>query len=101
MINAVGAINSGSDPEYLRILREHMQMGVSPSGNKNTDAAKLKKLKAELVQKIQTKQEEEQKQSIQVQPLEATKETQEKQKLEEERTGAMTLAELNKLYFNL
>ena len=101
MINPVGAISSTSDTEYLRILRELMQMGITPSGNKNTDAAKLKQLKTELIEKIQTKHEEEQKQSIQVQPLEATKETQEKQKLEEERTGAMTLAELNKLYFNL
>lgn len=101
MINPVGAISLTSDPEYLRILRELMQMGITPSGNKNTDAAKLKQLKTELIEKIQTKQEKEQKQSIQVQPLEATKETQEKQKLEEERTGAMTLAELNKLYFNL
>ena len=101
MINAVGAINSGVDQEYMRILKELMQMGVAPSGNKNTDAAKLKQLKTELVEKIQTKQNEEQKQTLQVQPLEATKETQDMQKLEEMRTGAMTLAELNKLYFKL
>ena len=105
MVMAVGAIGSYSsnlqDPEYIKVLKELMQMGITPSGNKNTDVSKLKQAKTELIEKIQTKQNEEQKQELQVQPLEATKETQQAQQLEYARTGAMTLAELNKIYFGL
>ena len=105
MVMAVGAISSyGSnyqDPEYIKIIKELMQMGITPSGNKNTDVSKLKEAKTELIEKIQTKQNEEQKQELQVQPLEASKESQQTQQLEYAKTGAMTLAELNKLYFGL
>ena len=105
MVMAVGAIGSyGSnyqDPEYIKIIKELTQMGITPSGNKNTDVSKLKEAKTELIEKIQTKQNEEQKQELQVQPLEASKESQQTQQLEYAKTGAMTLAELNKLYFGL
>ena len=105
MVMAVGAIGSyGSnyqDPEYIKIIKELTQMGITPSGNKNTDVSKLKEVKTELIEKIQTKQNEEQKQELQVQPLEASKESQQAQQLEYAKTGAMTLAELNKLYFGL
>ena len=46
------------------------------------------------------KQEEEQKQSLQVQPLESVQDT-ERSRMEESRLGAMTLSELNKMYFGL
>ena len=105
MVMAVGAIGSyGSnyqDPEYIKIIKELTQMGITPSGNKNADVSKLKEAKTELIEKIQTKQNEEQKQELQVQPLEARKESQQTQQLEYAKTGAMTLAELNKLYFGL
>lgn len=105
MVMAVGAIGSyGSnyqDPEYIKIIKELTQMGITPSGNKNADVSKLKEAKTELIEKIQTKQNEEQKQELQVQPLEASKESQQTQQLEYAKTGAMTLAELNKLYFGL
>ena len=101
MVMAVGAIGSYSsnfqDPEYIKVLKELMQMGITPSGNKNADVSKLKEAKTELIEKIQTKQ----KQELQVQPLEASKESQQAQQLEYAKTGAMTLAELNKLYFGL
>lgn len=101
MVAAVQAIHSAySDPEYLRILQELMKLGIAPSGNKSIDKTKLEQAKAELIQKIQTRQEEEQKQNLQVQPLEATKDTQRAQ-LEELRPGATTIAELNRLYFRL
>ena len=105
MVMAVGAIGSyGSnyqDPEYIKIIKELTQMGITPSGNKNADVSKLKEAKTELIEKIQTKQNEEQKQELQVQPLEASKESQQAQRLEYAKTGAMTLAELNKLHFGL
>ena len=98
MVAAVQAIHSAySDPEYLRILQELMKLGIAPSGNKSIDKTKLEQAKAELIQKIQTRQEEEQKQNLQV---EATKDTQRAQ-LEELRPGATTIAELNRLYFGL
>ena len=100
MIQAVGAINCYNDPEYLRIIQELMKMGIAPSGNKSIDKTKLEKAKAELIEKIQTKQAVEQKQNIQVQPLEGTKDTQ-RAEMEELRKGAMTLSELNKFYFGL
>lgn len=100
-VGAIGSYGSQQDPEYLKVIKELAQMGIASSGNKNADVAKLKQGKTELIQKIQTKQNEEQKQDLQVQPLEATKESQQAQQLEYARTGAMTLAELNKLYFGL
>lgn len=101
MVAAVGAIQSAhSDPEYLRILQELMKLGIAPSGNKSIDKTKLEQAKTELIQKIQTRQEEEQKQNLQVQPLEAVQDTQ-RARMEELRPGAMTVAELNKLYFGL
>ena len=56
MVMAVGAIGSyGSnfqDPEYIKVLKELMQMGITPSGNKNADVSKLKEAKTELIEKI-------------------------------------------------
>lgn len=100
MVAAVHAIGSYSDPEYLRILQELMKLGIAPSGNKSIDKAKLEQAKTELIEKIQTKQNEEQKQSIQVQPLEAIQDTQ-RSRMEEQRLGAMTVAELNRMYFGI
>ena len=100
MVAAIGAISSYSDPEYLRILQELMQLGITQSYNKSTDKSKLQQAKLELTQKIQHKAEEEQKQNLQVQPLEATQNA-ERAKMEESKLGAMTVAELNKIYFGL
>ena len=100
LVAAISAIGPHSDPEYLRILQELMKLGIAPSGNKSVDKSKLEQAKIELVQKIQAKQEEEQKQNLKVQPLEAAKESQQAS-LEAERPGAMNVAELNKIYFGL
>ena len=64
MVAAVSAIGPHSDPEYLRILQELMKLGIAPSGNKSVDKSKLEQAKLELIQKIQIKQEEEQKQDL-------------------------------------
>ncbi len=103
MISSISNINSNSDPEYQRILQELMRFGIAPSGNKSIDKGKLEQAKAELVQKIQTRQKEEQKQELQVQPIEGIEATQDSKRsqLEESRVGAMTLSELNKFYFGL
>lgn len=100
MVAAIQAIGSYCDPEYLRILRELMELGIAPSGNKTVDKAKLEQAKAEFIQKIKNKQDEEFKQEIQAQPLKNTRETQ-RTELEVQRLGAMNIAELNKVYFGL
>lgn len=103
MVAGIGAVHSFEDAEYLRILSELMKLGIAPSGNKSVDKTKLEQAKAELIQKIQTKQQEEEKQSIQFSPLAAVMESQDSKRaqMEEERLGAMTVAELNKFYFGL
>lgn len=103
MIPAVGAVSANSDPEYLRMLQELMKLGIAPSGNKSIDKTKLEQAKTELIEKIQTKQREEEKNYLQVQPIEAAQATAEPKRaqMEEERLGAMTIAELNKFYFGL
>ena len=104
MVAGIGAIgHQYSDPEYQRILQELMRLGIAPSGNKQVDKGKLEQAKAELIQKIQTREQEEQKQDIQVPPLEGVHDSQntERPQLEESRLGAMTVAELNRLYFGL
>ena len=100
MVAAIQAIGSYCDSEYLRILRELMELGIAPSGNKTVDKAKLEQAKAAFIQKIKNKQDEEFKQEIQAQPLENTRETQ-RTELEVQRLGAMNIAELNKVYFGL
>ena len=103
LVAAISAINHYSDPEYLRILQELMRFGIAPSGNKQIDKGKLEQAKAELIQKIQTRQQEEQKQELKIQPLEDVQDSQmsERAQLEESRLGAMTVAELNRLYFGI
>ena len=99
-ITSISQYSQYSDPEYLKIIRELQQLGIAPSGNKSTDKSKLQQAKLELVQKIQIKQEEEQKQELQIQTIGGVQDTQRSQ-MENERIGAMTVAELNKIYFGL
>lgn len=104
MIQAISPIiNPYSDPEYLKTLQELMKLGISPSGNKNADKAKLEEAKTELIQKIQHKEESNQQHSLQVQPIGAVDNVQDSKRteMEQQRLGAMNIAELNKLYFNL
>ena len=103
MIQAISAINSQCDPEYLRIIQELIKLGITPSGNKSIDKAKLQQAKEELIQKIQKKEQEYGKKELQVQIIEPAQETQNSHRaeLEEQKLGAMTIAELNKLYFGL
>lgn len=103
MVSAIGAVGAHTDPEYLRILQELMKLGIAPSGNKSIDKGKLEQAKAELIQKIQVKHQEEEKQSLQVQPLEGVVDVQDPKRtqMEEDRLGAMTVAQLNRMYFGI
>lgn len=102
MIPAISSINSYSDPEYLRILQELMKLGIAPSGNKEIDKSKLNKAKQELIEKIKTKEENDNK-SARFQPLNPVEENEDPKRaeMEEQRLGAMTVAELNRLFFHI
>ena len=93
MVQAIGAIGNSDnfhiDPEYVRILQELYKLGIKPTGNKQIDKAKLDDEKRKLAQRIQDK-------------LENTKiadnqTDNERTRLEEERLGAMTVGELNRI----
>lgn len=92
MIPAVGAIGGHRDEEYMRILRELMALGISPSGNIFIDKYKLNKAKQE-----QNKEPEFQLPS----PMAENEDMQEIAKLEESRLGATKLGELKKLLLGL
>ena len=108
MVAAVGAIDSYisgayTDPEYLRILQELRALGLAPSGNKEIDKAKVQRAKAELIEKIQEKEKVQNNNSLQVQTVDPVDDSQNSKRaeLEEQRLGAMTVAELNRLYFHI
>ena len=102
-ISAINLYNQGLDAEYMRIVAELKRLGITPSGNKSIDTAKLEKAKAELITKISNKVHEENKNNLHVNAIEPVDGTQNNQRaeLETQRLGAMTVAELNKIYFGL
>ena len=104
MLQAVSRINGlSSDAEYVRIIQELRALGIAPSGNKAVDAQKLTQAKNELVQRIKNREETNEMQELNVQVLSPVDETQyaEKSEMEEQRLGAMTVAQLNRLYFRI
>lgn len=96
-------MGASDDYEYIRIKKELSAIGINPSGNKVVDKAKLEQAKLELVQKIEKKVQNDGENSLQVQPMQPVDDVQksERSELEVQRLGAMTVAELNRLYFNL
>ena len=106
MVAAISSLNPQIctlDYEYMRIVMELRKLGIAPSGNKMVDAAKLEQAKAELITKIKNKEQEEARAGLQVQVINEVYDTQASQRsqMEEQRLGAMTVAELNRLYFNI
>lgn len=96
MIQAIGAIGGNSNlngPEYIKILQELRQLGVQPTGNKNVDKARLEAEKQKIAEQIQEKAQ-------QINPQQQQDMLQRSQ-LEEQRLGAMTVAELNKILHGL
>ncbi len=89
LIQAVGAINGYDDPEYIRILMELRKLGITPSGNKTVDRGKLVQEKHRLEEKFK------------IEPQQPDKNQAEREKLEEQRTGATALAEINKILLGL
>ena len=86
------------DPEYMRIIQELKRLGITPSGNKFTDKTRLQVEKNKLINKVSEQKENSEflETLFQTQALNSAREL-----LEEERLGAMSIAELNKIYFGL
>ncbi len=104
MIQAIGVASGLSiDAEYLRIIQELRSLGLNPSGNKTVDSQRLAQAKAELIQRIYKKEETNSTQELGVQVINQVDESQYAQRaeMEEQRLGAMTVAELNRIYFGL
>lgn len=94
MIQPVGAIGSEYgkfDSEYMMILMEMRKLGLTPTGNKAVDKATLEAEKMKLAQKIQAKTEDKS----------PEKTDNSREMLEEQKLGAMTVAELNKILHGL
>lgn len=106
MVAAISAINPnihGIDYEYMRILAELRSLGIPPTGNKSSDANKLAEAKNELITKIKNKNNEIQERDFNVQKILPVEELEDakRSEMEEQRLGAMNIAELNKIYFKI
>lgn len=91
-INSVGRDCPYLDPEYRRIIQELLALGLTPTGNKSADKAKLEAKKQELARKIQEKMETKQPDMADMQ---------QRSQLETQKLGAMNVAELNKILHGL
>lgn len=122
MVLAVSGVR-GQDYELYRIMQELISLGIAPSGNKAIDQAKLVQARNELINKIAEKKVEQalpQRQAVRTYENQKESEpandkksefenvllnTEEsyttREKLEEEKLGAMTIAQLNRIYFGL
>ena len=122
MVLAINSVRN-TDYELYIIMQELTALGITPSGNKATDRAKLAQARQDLINKIAEKrveQAEPQRQAVK------TYETKEKyglsndkksefenvlsntesryttqEELEQQKLGAMTIAQLNRIYFGL
>lgn len=104
MIQALGNASGLSiDTEYLKVIQELRRLGLTSTGNQEIDFIRLERAKSELVNKIRDKETRESSESIGIQILSPVEEAQnaERVQLEAQRLGAMTIAELNKIYFGL
>ena len=77
-----------------------MAFGITPSGNKNTDKTRLQIEKEKLINKISDQKDQQDTNFIET-LLQVNEDTAARQTMEEERIGAMSIAELNKYYFGL
>ena len=103
LLSAINSINPMVDAEYLMILQELRRLGIAPSGNKSSDKAKLEQAKAELINKIKDKENENSFANLKVQTIQPVNQEEEAKRAEMEikKLGAMNIAELNRLYFNI
>ena len=95
MVQAISALgrNPYVDPEYMKIIQELLALGLTPTGNKAIDKSRLQAAKQELAEKIKEKFKEELQEKSINDP--------ERSQMEEQKLGAMTVADLNKILHGL
>ena len=91
--------NYHNDIEYQRIIQELRALGIQPSGNKASDKARLQIEKNKLINKIAEK--EQQSEDFLVTLMQVQEDTSFRQDMEEQRLGAKSVAELNRMYFGI
>ncbi len=94
----------GADAEYMRIMQEMHFLNLTPSGNKQIDAHKLAEAKTELIQRINKSEDtSNSNRELGVQVINPVDESEyvQRSEMEEQRLGAMSIAQLNKIYFGL
>ena len=104
MINPLGNANGLSiDAEHLKIIRELRKLGEGSSGNMQVDSQKLTEAKTELVERLRNRENQDSSQSLGVQVINQVDDADfsKRAEMEEQRLGAMTVAELNKIFFGL
>ena len=104
MIQAIGNASGLSiDAEYLRIIQELRRLGLTSTGNREVDFQRLQQAKSELVDKIKNKENSDTEKTLGVQVISEVDESEmaKRSEMEMQRLGAMTVAELNKMYFGL
>ena len=92
-VNAIGGFSNLNDPEYMRIIQELYALHIKPTGNKHVDKARLEAEKQKLAEKILEK--------VQPETPQQKEYRAQKNRFEEERLGAMTVSELNKILHGL
>lgn len=104
VVAGIGKISYNSqDIEHYMIIQQLKALGITPSGNKALDRAKLSAEKSKLIQKILAKsnKKEEEKASFKNILVQTNEENNTKSQLELEMLGAKTVGELNRIYFSI
>ena len=104
MLQAIGSAGGlNIDAEYLRIMQELRRLGLTSTGNKDADAQRLAQAKAELIDRIKNSENQDRSQSLGVQVVGAVDEAEnaKRSEMEEQRLGAMNVAQLNRIFFGL
>ena len=88
MVQAISAFNGKDDYEYQRIKMELVQLGIRPTGNQRVDKAKLTEIKTEKAEKVLEDR---------IQNDKSNNVDEDRKKLEELKTGAVQLAQINRI----
>lgn len=91
MILPIGGISRNAYLEQQEVKRKLLALGLSPTGNLEVDKSRLRKAEEKKVEKFELQEKE----------VFKDERSQQKEKMEEERLGALNLAELNKIYHNI
>ena len=92
MIQAIRPIGQDYDSEFLRIAQELRKYGLQPSGNPQVDKGRLESAKTEFVSDLQERYDI---------GLPEFEENPQRASMEEERPGAMAVAQLNRILLGI